>query len=375
MDPSRDLSDWSRKGPLPDLPNSRRVSDRPAYNRFDDARSDAGSERGGRRGFEPAGDGKVRDFTNWERKGPLAPAPGQEPPAGRGTSLRDGGRQQSKNGPDFRHNSPSWGEGRSQEGSRPPRREYDRPPVDRQPTAPELDNEWRSRMRPDAPAKSPTPETSNPPSPRPAAVPASRPKLNLQKRTVSETDPMTSPSQGGDSKASPFGAAKPIDTAARERAVEEKRQIAIRERKEAEDKARAEKAEEKRHTREKGETDAPESPTLTKQTTEGEEEDEEKPKGPKFDILRRAESGNNDMVADEEQDEKPTPGADKEVKPKEIVVPASQSNGSWRKGPAGPKSPEAKTTAETLDEDGWSTVSKPNKQRNNRRGGTRAIAS
>ena len=185
---------------------------------------------------------------------------------------------------------------------------------------------------------------------------------------------MTSPSQGGDSKASPFGAAKPIDTAARERAVEEKRLVAVRERKEADDKARAEKAEEKRLAREKIETDDPESPKLTKQTTKGEEEDEEKPKGPKFDILRRAESGNNDMVTDEEQDDQPTPDAAKDVKPKEIVVP-SKANGSWRKAPAGPKSPEAKTTAETLDEDGWSTVSKPNKQRNNRRGGARAIAS
>ncbi|ETN41693.1 uncharacterized protein HMPREF1541_03629 [Cyphellophora europaea CBS 101466] len=370
VDPSRDLSDWSRKGPLPDLPNQRRVSDRPTFNRFDDNRSDAGSERGGRRGFEPSGDGKVRDFGNWERRGPLPATPGQ------GTSLRDGGRQQSKNGPDFRHNSPSWGEGRSQDGSRPPRRDQDRPAVDRQPTAPELDNEWRSGMKAAPAVKSPTPDDSNPPSPRPAAAPATRPRLNLQKRTVSEAEPATSPAPGSDSKASPFGAAKPIDTAARERAVEEKRQLVIRERKEAEEKARAEKAEEKRQTREKGESDKPESPKATKQTPKG-EEDEEKPAGPKFDILRRAESGTNDMIADD-QDEDVAPTDDKAVKPKEIVVPASQANGSWRKAPGakspGPKSPEA-STAEALEEDGWSTVSKPGKQRNNRRGGPRAIAS
>lgn len=229
-------------------------------------------------------------------------------------------------------------------------------------------------MRPDAPAKSPTPDTSNPPSPRPAAAPASRPRLNLQKRTVSEADPSASPSQASDSKASPFGAAKPIDTAARERAVEEKRQIAIREKKEADDKARAEKAEEKRLAREKGEADQPESPKLTKQATKDEDDEEkEKPAGPKFDILRRADSGNNnDMVAEDEQDEE----ADSEVKPKEVAAaPASQANGSWRKGGSGPKSPKPSTTAEAPEEDGWSTVSKPNKQRNSRRGGPRAIAS
>ena len=227
-------------------------------------------------------------------------------------------------------------------------------------------------MKPDAPAKSPTPETSNPPSPRPAAAPATRPKLNLQKRTVSEADP-GSPAQASDSKASPFGAARPIDTAARERAVEEKRQLAIREKREADEKARAEKAEEKRQAREKADAEKAESPKVPKQSSKGEDE-EEKPAGPKFDILRRAESGTNDMLAEDDQDEEVAPTNDKDVKPKEIVAPASQANGSWRKGGAGPKSPEA-TTAESLEEDGWSTVSKPNKQRNNRRGGPRAIAS
>jgi translation initiation factor 4B len=368
MDPSRDLSDWSRKGPLPDLPNQRRVSDRPAFNRFDDGRSDAGSERGARRGFEPAGDGKIRDFGNWERKGPLPAA--QAPPM----SLRDGGRQRSKNGPDFRRDSPSWGEGKSQDGSRPPRREYEKPAIERAPTASELDNEWRARMRPDSAPKSPTPETSAPPSPRPAAVPATRPRLNLQKRTVSEADPTSSPSAAGDAKASPFGAARPVDTAAKEREVEEKRQLAIRERKEADEKAKAERAKEKRQPKEDGETEK-ESPKLTKQTSRGEEEGEAKPAPPKFDILRRANSGNNDMLEEDEQEEEADPTTDKEVKPKEVVVPASQvQNGSWRKA-GGPKSPAAKTTAENLDEEGWSTVSKPQKQRNNRRGGPRAIAS
>jgi len=71
------------------------------------------------------------------------------------------------------------------------------------------------------------------------AVP-SRPKLQLTKRTVSEAQ-TTSPSQSGDAKASPFGAARPIDTAAREREIEEKRLQAIQEKKEAEEKAKEEK--------------------------------------------------------------------------------------------------------------------------------------
>ncbi|KMU81471.1 translation initiation factor eIF4B [Coccidioides immitis RMSCC 3703] len=133
---ARDLSDWSRKGPLPDLPQ-RRGPDRSGYApRGFDATSDAGSERGGRRPYEPA-DGKMRDFSTWERKGPLPPAA----PAG-----REDGRPRSKDGPQLRRSSPAWGEGRSQDGSRPPRREFqERPPPERAPTAPELDNQWRAQ--------------------------------------------------------------------------------------------------------------------------------------------------------------------------------------------------------------------------------------
>ncbi|GAD97760.1 predicted protein, partial [Paecilomyces variotii No. 5] len=130
---TRDFSDWSRKGPLPDVPSARRVSDRPGYGRSFDNVSDAGSDRApSRRNFE--GDGKVRDFGNWERKGPLSPVSGP---------LREGGRPRSNEGPQFRRSSPAWGEGRSQDGSRPPRREFKE---ERTPTAPELDNQWRARM-------------------------------------------------------------------------------------------------------------------------------------------------------------------------------------------------------------------------------------
>ncbi|KAL2398265.1 putative RNA-binding protein sce3 [Exophiala dermatitidis] len=386
---TRDFSDWSRKGPLPDLPGSqRRVSDRQGGfgGRSFDNMSDAGSDRGARRGFDQ-GDGKVRDFSNWERKGPLSPV-GPAP-----TSLREGGRQHSKDGPGaFRRNSPAWGEGRSQDGSRPPRREFtERPPPERQPTAPELDNQWRARMRPDPPAKEPTPETSEPTSPAAAHAPATRPKLNLQKRTVSEAEPAQPSAPAASSKSSPFGAARPVDTAAKEKEVEEKRQLALRQKREAEEKAKAEKAEEKRLAKEKAEleksketsgSEAKESTPAkeTKETTATKENGEEPSQsGPKFDILRRADTGVNDMLAEEENEEEGNtqlPVDDKAVKPKEVVQDANsgKTNGSWRSAqPA--QAPEGSTTA-ALEEEGWSTVSKPNKQRNNRRNMPhRAIAS
>jgi translation initiation factor 4B len=346
--------------------------------------SDAGSDRGGRRPFEQ-GDGKVRDFTNWERKGPLSPAMAAAP------SLREGGRQRSKDGPGFRKSSPAWGEGtgRSQDGSRPPRREYqEKPPVERAPTAPELDNQWRSKMRPDAPAKSPTPsrDPSNPPSPAPAPVPASRPKLNLQKRTVSEAEPGASPATStstSESKASPFGAARPVDTSAKEKEIEEKRQIAIRQRREAEEKAKAEKVEEKRLAREakdkalaeKGSKDA--SPEVEK------ENGAEKPPGGKnFEILQRASEDANGMTADEdgtESDAAIVPTDDKAVKPREIVrdPPSSKpQEAGWRGQNAQERRPSTDDTASQLNEGGWSTVSNT-KQRNSKRGNqaARAIAS
>ena len=348
--------------------------------------SDAGSERGARRGFG-ADDGKVRDLGNWERRGPLSPS------ASGPTSLREGGRQGSKDGYNLRKNSPSWGEGRSQDGSRPPRREFaERPPPERQPTAPELDNQWRARMKPDAP-KIPTPEASEPSSPALPQAPAGRPKLNLQKRTVSEADPVASPAQTSDSKASPFGAARPVDTAAKEKDLEEKRQLAVRQKKEADEKVKADKLEEKRVAKEKA--DAEREKAKEAGAKEGKEEQEpeaiEEPDAtneddektaqatPKFDILRRADSGTNDMVADDENDEgeeQVLPTDDKAVKPKEIVrtPTAGKANGAWRKGPA--KQPAQETTSTELADDGWSTVStKPKKQGNRRNGPARALAS
>lgn len=396
---SRDFSDWSRKGPLPDLPgqNQRRVSDRNFGPRNTDNMSDAGSERGGRRAFGgPEGDGRVRDFSNWERKGPLSPAAIPD------RTLGGAGRQGSKDGGAFRRNSPSWGEGRSNEGSRPPavrrefseRREFtERPTPAREPTAAELDNQWRSKMRPDAPPpKSPEPEVSVPSSPAPAAAPGGRPRLQLQKRTVSESDPLGSPSTAVDSKASPFGAARPVDTAAKEREVEEKRLQALQQKKEADDKAKAEKAEEKRLAQEKREGEKSAKANDSNENNDNDENadnEDDEPKQPKFEVLRRQASGNNDMIADEDNEEEEVPGPehDTAVKPKEVVrnIPPNKTNanGSWRKpagekkgAPAAPTAPAAESETATMEEDGWSTVSKPKKQGGNRRNQpARAIAS
>jgi translation initiation factor 4B len=335
--------DWTRKGPLPapDQP-PRRVPDRSTFGRNLDNLSDAGSERGGgRRNFES--DGKVRDFGNWERKGPLSPVTGP---------VREGGRPRSNEGPGFRRSSPAWGEGRSQDGSRPPRREFQ----ERAPTAAELDNSWRARMRPDQP---PAKEPSNPPSPAatpatPAApaAPASRPKLNLQKRTV--TDTPSSPAANTDSKASPFGGARPIDTAARERQVEERRQLALRQKKEAEEKAKAEKAEKQRQSKEQAKSEKP----VPAADPNGKDSVDMPQGGKNFEILRRAGEDESGEAAEQDQKEEAPAAAAGDEASKQ--APAGKANGNWRSG--GPAQP-AEAAA---DEEGWSTVS--SKARNNRRG-------
>jgi translation initiation factor 4B len=373
-DPTKDMSDWTRKGPLPDLPGAgRRASDR-GYKQYD-AASDAGSERGGDRRRPPPfeGDGKVRDFGNWERKGPLSPS---------AAPLREGRLRSNEGGSRDRKQSPAWGEGRSQDGSRPPRREFqDRPQYDRQPTAPEMDNQWRARMRPDAPVKSPTatPETSTPSSPAPhAAVPHTRPKLNLAKRTVSEAEPAPLSATSSDhSKSNPFGAARPIDTAAREREIEEKRQLAIRQKKEADEKAREEKrakeAADKAASKEKSAAPSTTGSATSKDAkdTEGEE------KSAKYEILRRTGGDATDETEEATDSANGDIVDDKAVKPNEVVRdPPAKAGGSWRKSANNaPAEKPAGTTTEKVEEDGWSTVTKNPKA--SRRGGnpSRAIAS
>ncbi|XXH04927.1 hypothetical protein Hte_011349 [Hypoxylon texense] len=251
---ARDLSSWERKGPLTDLPS--RGGDR--GDRGDRRPQEFGERRAPSFRDAPADDGKVRDFGNWERKGPLSPLPAPERTAGSRDSSRprtnDGNRTDTFR-KDRRASPATWGEGR-QEGSRPPREfkeRTERPErperVERAPTAAELDNQWRSNMKPDRQVKSPEQShegSEAPPSPATssAAAPGGRPKLNLQKRTVSGSPDVLSPglpSASGDSKASPFGAARPIDTAAKEREIAEKREQQLKEKKEADEKAKEER--------------------------------------------------------------------------------------------------------------------------------------
>jgi translation initiation factor 4B len=421
---AREFGDWSRKGPLPDLPNrstgDRRVSDRGfgSGRSFSDANADIGGERRERREPFPQDDGKVRDFGNWERRGPLSPLPQQE----RQTSSREGGRPRTNDGPrldglrDRRSSPASWGEGRpqgSQDGSRPPRREFqERPVAERTPTAAEQDNQWRTKMKPDAPTvKSQTPSRDGseaPSSPAVATAPVSRPKLNLAKRTVSEVTDLALPaSTSSDAKASPFGAARPIDTATKEKEIEEKR---LREKKEMEDKVREEKrlAKEAAKAEKVGADIAKENGATTPDTAK------------KFEILQRIDSEEaNDRENTEEENRNGFSVDDKSAKPKEVTresKPKPVESGAWRRPSGGPKPPrndaprgprgdgpprgprndgprppkanggspatsagptqspvESETAA--LEEDGWSTVSKPKKNQRGTNQSARAIAS
>jgi translation initiation factor 4B len=242
-------------------------------------------------------------------------------------------------------------------------------------------------MRPDAPPAA-TPVESTPTSPTPEA-PKERPRLNLAKRTVSTADPEAGATASAtDAKASPFGAARPIDTAAREKEVEEKREVAIREKKEADDKAREEKAK----------TDAASRNSRADRADRGQaEQDSDKVTSPTSDARKdvrrpsrpvngtRGPSKENGEVAQQQarpsfkllrhdpEDGEEVSGAqdasangnivdDKATKPQEPVVPAGGA-------------PEAETTAEALEDDGWSTVPAGGKVKNKGRAGGRALAS
>ena len=265
-------------------------------------------------------------------------------------------------------------------------------------------------MRPDPPAPVPAArspalsnrELSNPSSPAaptaaptPAAAPATRPKLNLQKRTVSEAPPdaVASPVVA-DAKVSPFGAARPIDTATKEKEIEEKRQIATREKKDAEDKAREEKriAEEKARDEKKAAKEAERAaraeradkePLSPKVKSNGQQPEKENGVtspivGKNYEILRR--NADQDMAAaDEEVDEGDVNGVvvdDKAVKPQEVV--RDTTDGDTKVNGASTEQTEAvsEPSAEALEGDGWSTV--PSKARTNKKNGNsaaRAIAS
>ncbi|KAI0816379.1 hypothetical protein GGR55DRAFT_674580 [Xylaria sp. FL0064] len=325
-DSARDLPSWERKGPLADDPsrsNNRRPND------FGERRTPSFREG-------PTDDGKARDFGNWERRGPLSPLPQPERSMSR-TDSRPRGSDAGRGEPfrqDRRGSPATWGEGR-QEGSRPPREFRDRPErPERVPTAAELDNQWRSNMRPDAPVKSPEQSREGseaPPSPAPGpaaiATGGGRPRLQLAKRTVSEAPDVLSPSAGGDAKASPFGAARPIDTAAKEREIADKRDQALKEKKEAEEKAKEERRLAKeaaaKEAAEKAAADA-EAAKAAKEAKEAKEEvTEEKVEAPVESKETPTETAENGTSADQKLPSRP-----KESQP----APKSRAveSGNWR---------------------------------------------
>ena len=220
---------------------------------------------------------------------------------------------------------------------------------------------------------------------------------------------MSSPttSVSSDAKASPFGAARPIDTAAKEKEIEEKRLAAIQEKKEAEEKAKEERK-------------AAQAAKAAEAEIAGDK---------KVEILQRGEGDEASKEGEtiEKEDANGEVTDDKAVKPKEIVreLKKPAETGAWRRASGGPstprdeniprgprggrggrgggrgprnfeeggrggrqfsnggnrspaspaQAPSTESTSEAVEEDGWSTVSKPKK--NNRGGnqGARPIAS
>jgi len=314
---------------LPDLPG-RGGSDRQGSGRGGGGfGGDFGGERRERTPYAGAeGDGKVRDFGNWERRGPLSPMPQQD------RAPRDGGRPRTNDGPkgegfrDRRSSPAAWGEGRpapsSQDGgSRPPRREFqERPVAERAPTAADQDSQWRTKMKPDAPAaKSPVPSRDGSEAPSSPALgsaapaPSTRPKLNLAKRTVTETPDQPSPTTTTSGKSNPFGGAVAVDTAARDRQVEEARLAALAEKKEAEEKAKTERAEAAK---------AKAAEAENQKATESEpKEILQRPEGE--DVAKSAEGSENGTAAE---------------KSTEIPArPKPAETGAWRRPSAGPPGP------------------------------------
>ncbi|KAG6020656.1 hypothetical protein E4U41_002768 [Claviceps citrina] len=339
-DSSRDLSDWTRKGPLPDLPGR---SGGGGGGGGRSGGSDYGGDRERRAPRDPAAEPRAPREMNWERRGPLAPLSPQEG----GPGSRDGSRPRP--GPDSlgergeshrgsRQGSASWGEGR-QEGARPPRRDQS----ERAPTAAEKDLQWRSNMKRD-PVKAPE-ETESPASPTtaaaaaaaaaPAPTPASRPRLNLQKRTVSQApDAPVAPvaPAGGDAKASPFGAARPINTAARELEIEEKRQQALREKKEADEKAKEERRLARLAAAEKEEADkAEEAKKKEEQQAAAAAAAEAAEAAAAMTERKNGEAVSAPEAAAEQKDEAPRPAA--QEPPKEEPKPKPTESANWRSAP------------------------------------------
>jgi translation initiation factor 4B len=168
--------------------------------------------------------------------------------------------------------------------------------------------------------------------------------------------------------ASPFGAARPIDTSAREKEIEDK----LRLKKEQDDKAREEKRlgdekakEEKRLAKE---AEKAGKSTLSKEKSAGANKDGDSSDSQNYQILRRATDDEPEGDVDEEAN-----GAiveDKAVKPQETVRDTSTKKVNGVESDA-----SVSPVADSPENQGWSTVSKATKNRKGGNGGSRAIAS
>jgi len=214
--------------------------------------------------------------------------------------------------------------------------------------------------------------------------------LNLQKRTVPETEPAAAAAATStDSKSSPFGAARPIDTAAREREVEEKRQLQIRLRKEAEEKAREEKRAKEAAAKAAAATEQVSNPVQEngKQHEEPKENGTGAPvPGRNYQILSRVDDEGNEIDNERDAADEPANGEvieDKPVKPREFIreppkgPKAQHHGGSWRRKPSASNAPTSPSGPTTTEEEGWSTVPTRGKGARGRGGNasTRTIAS
>lgn len=318
----RTLGEWRRTGPLPALEGPpRRSNDRGGFGDRDRLGSESGDRPERRQSNYEASD-RVRGLDKWERTGPLSPST----PTGseHGGRPRSGDRSERGEPREFRRRSPAPG------ADGPPKREYrERQTIDRQPTAPERDNEWRRGARPDPP---PIQRVATAPS-SPVAQ-TTRPRLELKKRSEHPVEPaLASATSDTSTKPNPFGAARPIDTFQREKEVEEKRLAAIAAKKVKEEKTREEK---KVRAAAAGEDDKSRAAT---------------PTGVKSFALLRRESGATESNTVEGEEAEAVLASEAVVpEKKEIEVrPSKVATTSWRKA-------EPKTGTEEIA-DGWSTVS------------------
>lgn len=236
-------------------------------------------------------------------------------------------------------------------------------------------------MRADPAPAAASPDASAPSSPQVSQAPKERPRLNLAKRTVSEQKPDATPAPAPQSKASPFGAARPTDTAQRDREMAEKREIAIREKREADEKLKEEKAAKdaaaKKERAEKGQSEQDNSDSASGARRTSRQQNGPPKNNPWRQNGEQSDKSNVSILkrdeAAEQEAQRDTPDgdangdivADKETKPQEVVREVTRD--------AGEDAKQNETTAESLEDEGWSTVSA--KPKNSRRGGARAMAS